>query len=319
MDLRQLRHFLALARHLNFTRAAEAACITQSAFSRSIQGLESELGGPLVERGSRGVVLTAKGEALRVRASRLLDDASNLRDEMAADQQSAATNSRLSFGVGPLVAARLVPEALAAFVGDFPHTALDVRVGKPSELLELLDEGAISFLVADLRHMDIGTRYLVKPLRFRRFGLVCRSAHPLLQQATPRFRQLVDYPRVSAMLPLELRGLLHEQWRGRGPALNLETQHNDLLPPLVAGSDSIGVLQLEVIDTLTRSGEFKRLRCIDEPALLRDGGACFVIVQRADQLLGPEARSMIETLEEVDEPARVPSTQSQGNALPCAS
>ncbi|MCQ9425960.1 LysR family transcriptional regulator [Pseudomonas sp. LJDD11] len=315
MDLRQLRHFLALARHLNFTRAAEAACITQSAFSRSIQGLESELGGPLVERGSRGVLLTAKGEALRVRASRLLDEASNLRDEMAAEQPSA-TSSRLSFGVGPLVAARLVPEALAVFVGDFAHTALDVRVGKPSELLELLDEGEISFLVADLRHMDIGTRYLVKPLRFRRFGLVCRSGHPLLQQAKPHFRQLMDYPRVSAMLPLELRGLLQEHWSERGPALNLETQHNDLLPTLMAGSDSIGVLQLEVIDSLTRSGEFQRLRCCDEPALLRDGGACFVIVQRADQLLSPQARSMIETLEQIDEPARA---QPHGNALPCAS
>lgn len=318
MDLRQLRHFLALARHLNFTRAAEAACITQSAFSRSIQGLESELGGPLVERGSRGVLLTAKGEALRVRASRLLDEASNLRDEMAADRHSAS-GSRLSFGVGPLVAARLVPEALAAFVGHFAQTALDVRVGKPSELLELLDEGEISFLVADLRHMDIGTRYLVKPLRFRRFGLLCRSGHPLLRQAAPRFRQLVDYPRVSAMLPLELRGLLQEQWSGQGPALNLETQHNDLLPPLVAGSDSIAVVQLEVIDSLTRSGGFQRLRCVDEPALLRDGGACFVIVQRADQLLGAEARRMIETLEEVDEPPRASSAQPQGNALPCAS
>lgn len=302
MDLRQLRHFLALARHLNFTRAAEAACITQSAFSRSIQGLESELGGPLVERGSRGVVLTAKGEALRTRASRLLDDASTLRDEMAASADLAAP-SRLSFGVGPLVAARLVPEALAVFVGDFAQTALDVRVDKPSHLLALLDEGEISFLVADLRHMEIGTRYLVQPLRFRRFGLFCRSGHPLLDEPAPRFRQLVDYPRVSAMLPLELRDLLQEQWRGPGPALNLETQYNDLLPRLVAGSDSIGVVQLEVIDNLARSGAFQRLRCHDEPALLRDGGACFVIVQRADQPLSAEARFMIEALLEIDESA----------------
>lgn len=307
MDLRQLRHFLALARHLNFTRAAEAACITQSAFSRSIQGLESELGGPLVERGNRGVILTAKGEALRVRASRLLDDASSLRNEMAASPSTPA--SQLSFGAGPLVAARLVPEALAAFVADFAHTALDVRIGKPSELLELLDNGTISFLIADLRHMEIGTRYLVKPLRFRRFGMVCRTAHPLLRQTGLRFGQLVDYPRVSSMLPLELRSLLQDQWGQGGPALNLETQYNDLLPALIAGSDSIGVLQLEVIETLTRSGEFQRLRCIDEPALLRDGGACFVIVQRTDQPLGAEARSLIETLLEIDGTPDTPRAQ----------
>ncbi|GFM88223.1 LysR family transcriptional regulator [Pseudomonas cichorii] len=300
MDLRQLRHFLALANHLNFTRAAETACITQSAFSRSIQGLENELGGPLVERGSRGVVLTAKGEALRGRATRLLAEASNLRDEMAADESCPGT-SRLSVGVGPLVSAHLLPQALASFVGVFPQTVMEVRVDKPSSLLTMLDEGLISFLVADLRHMDIDTRYLARPLRFRRFGLFCRAGHPLLGHPAPHFRQLVDYPRAAAMLPLELRGLLQEQWGSKGPALNLETQYNDLLPKLVASSDSIGVAQLEVIESLTASGAFQRLRCLDEPLLLRDGGACFVIVQRADQPLSNEARCMIETLLDIDD------------------
>ncbi|TBU95840.1 LysR family transcriptional regulator [Phytopseudomonas dryadis] len=308
MDLRQLRHFLALAKHLNFTRAAEAACITQSAFSRSIQGLENELGGPLVERGGRGVVLTAKGEALRARATRLLAEASNLRDEMAANDTSERER-RLSFGAGPLVAARLVPEALAGFLAGFPDTVLDVRVEKPSALLSLLDEGVISFLVADLRHMEIDTRYLARPLRFRNFGLFCRAGHPLLAQPAPRFGQLMDYPRVSAMLPLELRALLQEHWGTPGPALNLETQYNDLLPKLVGASDSVGVAQLEVIEPLIQSGAFQRLYCQDEPALLRDGGACFVIVQRADQPLGTEARHMIEALVDVDEAATAGTPQ----------
>jgi DNA-binding transcriptional LysR family regulator len=43
MDLRKLRHAVALARHLDFTRAAEALNLTQSALSRSIQALEDAI------------------------------------------------------------------------------------------------------------------------------------------------------------------------------------------------------------------------------------------------------------------------------------
>ncbi len=56
MDLRQLRYLVALNEHRSFVRAAEAMGITQPAFSRSIQGLEQELGCVLIDRASRTCV-----------------------------------------------------------------------------------------------------------------------------------------------------------------------------------------------------------------------------------------------------------------------
>ncbi|MBF2952940.1 LysR family transcriptional regulator, partial [Pseudomonas aeruginosa] len=56
-DLRQFRHFVALAEHGHYARAAEAVNLSQPALSRSIQALEGQLGCTLVERGSRGVAL----------------------------------------------------------------------------------------------------------------------------------------------------------------------------------------------------------------------------------------------------------------------
>ena len=300
MDLRQLRHFMALATHLNFTRAADIACITQSAFSRSIQGLESELGCALVERSSRGVVLTAKGEALRVRAARLLEDASNLRDEMGAGEPEDAAQ-QLRFGSGPLVTARLVPEALGRFLTRFPKAEVDLRVEKPSILLALLDEGEISFLVADLRHMEIGTRHLVRPLRFRRFGVFCRAGHPLVEEAQLAFARLGHYPKVASMLPCELRAVLCGLWGRDGAALNMETSYNDLLPKIVASSDSLGVAPLEMIEPLLESGHFRLLRCSDAPPLFLDGGACLGIVQRSEQPLSEAARCMIDALLDADD------------------
>lgn len=53
MDIRKLGHFLALAQHGTFHRAAAAVHMSQLAFSRSIQALEEELGHALLDRRER--------------------------------------------------------------------------------------------------------------------------------------------------------------------------------------------------------------------------------------------------------------------------
>ena len=59
-----LRPFLAVARHLNFRAAAEELALTQSAVSRQIQALESEIGVALFLRHTRAVELTSAGTQL---------------------------------------------------------------------------------------------------------------------------------------------------------------------------------------------------------------------------------------------------------------
>jgi DNA-binding transcriptional LysR family regulator len=50
LQLYQVRYFLALARTLNFTRAAEQCNVTQPALTKAVQKLEQELGGALIHR-----------------------------------------------------------------------------------------------------------------------------------------------------------------------------------------------------------------------------------------------------------------------------
>ena len=76
-DLRQLRHFVALAEHQHFARAAAAVHLSQPALSRSIQALEDELGQPLFERRGRGIVLTEFGRYFAGRATAILAQVEN--------------------------------------------------------------------------------------------------------------------------------------------------------------------------------------------------------------------------------------------------
>jgi DNA-binding transcriptional LysR family regulator len=74
MELQWIDDFLALCETRNFTRAAQARCTTQSAYSRRMQRLEDWLGAPLVDRERRPVALTPAGEEFLSRAHRLRDD-----------------------------------------------------------------------------------------------------------------------------------------------------------------------------------------------------------------------------------------------------
>lgn len=78
MELRQLRYFTAVAETLNFSRAAEALYISQSALSQQIADLERELGVQLLLRSKRSVELTAAGQALLEEAKKLLHQSEKL-------------------------------------------------------------------------------------------------------------------------------------------------------------------------------------------------------------------------------------------------
>ena len=73
-SLKQLRVFVAVARHGSFSRAGEAIGLTQSAVSHSVKELEAEVGVRLLDRTTREVVLTDAGLRLANRVERLLDE-----------------------------------------------------------------------------------------------------------------------------------------------------------------------------------------------------------------------------------------------------
>lgn len=79
MEMHQVRYFLAVARTLNFTRAAEECNVAQPSLTRAIKLLEAELGGDLFRRERPRAILTPLGERMYPLLKQCYDSAQSAR------------------------------------------------------------------------------------------------------------------------------------------------------------------------------------------------------------------------------------------------
>ncbi|WP_454620692.1 LysR substrate-binding domain-containing protein [Bradyrhizobium cenepequi] len=146
--LRQLRYFDALARHGHFGRAAEACAITQPALSMQIKELEEALGGVLLERSARQVVLTKFGEELAQRVREILRSVDELGDFARASRDQLV--GRLRIGMIPTVAPYLLPKVIGNLTQMHPELDIHVRETVTPKLIKELAEGRLDTAIVAL-------------------------------------------------------------------------------------------------------------------------------------------------------------------------
>ena len=129
-----LKGFDAAARHLSFTRAAEELFLTQSAISRQIQTLETQLGVRLFRRETRRLSLTPEGEVLQRAVAETLARLAEVCAGLKAAQQRPRVNVSAAVGIASLW---LVPR-LSAFQEIEPD--VDVRLSADNRMVDLARE-----------------------------------------------------------------------------------------------------------------------------------------------------------------------------------
>ena len=146
--LRQLQYLKLLSQHGSFSRAAEAAHVTQPTLSAGVQELERILGAPMVDRNRSGVILTAAGTEVVARGSAILAQAEDLVREARGAGQPLAGRFRL--GVIPTVAPFLLPTALPLIRDSYPSLRLFLREDLTHRLVSELKSGALDAAVVAL-------------------------------------------------------------------------------------------------------------------------------------------------------------------------
>ena len=135
LDLRKIRYFMAVARELNFGRAAAELHIAQPVLSRQIRALEAELGVQLFVRDRRRTELTPADEALFADAAPVLAAAEALRRRVGR-----AARGTDSFTVA-FMPGLIVTGAVRALMADHPRLRVEVLRTSWQDQVEVLRDG----------------------------------------------------------------------------------------------------------------------------------------------------------------------------------
>lgn len=146
--LRQLQYLKLLAEHGSFSRAAEAALVSQPALSAGVQELEKVLGAAVVERTRGNVQLTAVGAEACRRAEDVLARTEDLVE--AARNAGRPLSGRLRLGVIPTVAPFLLPATLPGLKAAYPALKLFIREDLTPRLIAGLKAGQLDCAVIAL-------------------------------------------------------------------------------------------------------------------------------------------------------------------------
>jgi LysR family hydrogen peroxide-inducible transcriptional activator len=145
MEIHQLQYLVALADEGGFSRAAAKLHISQPSLSQQIKKLEDELGTPLFDRLSKGVVPTQACDRLLVHARRVLAELSeasrNCRDA------GGKIAGPLAIGAIPTIAPFLLPRVLRDFLKAYPDVQLEIVEDTTDRLLEMLVRGQLDVAI----------------------------------------------------------------------------------------------------------------------------------------------------------------------------
>jgi len=198
LDVRRLRVLREVAAHGSFSAAADALAFTQPAVSRQIATLEAEAGTRLVERGARGIRLTAAGELLVEHADVILDRLAAAEHQLEA--LAGLNGGRLRVGAFPSANATLIPLAMAEFDRVHHEVCLNLVEARSPELATMLCSGELDVAVVSDSEGALSDELEVEPLMEDPLYVAMARSHPL-----------ADKP------DLELADLHDETWiEGRG-------------------------------------------------------------------------------------------------------
>ncbi len=296
LDLRQLRHFIALVEHRNFGLAAQSVNISQSAFSRSIQALEQSFGARLIDR-TRQLEPTKKGLIVLEHARRMIGNAHDLINSVRQFNERDA--GELSFACGPAPAAWLMPQALGLFTRRLPKVRLRFHVDNWQALAQRLLAEECEFFVADARNFEHDPDYRVQLLSQHRWGFCCRREHPLAALEEVTVEQLFSYPLAGTVRPPNLRKALVELSGRPDFQTSIECDNGYSLVSVIEHSDAIGTTNVSQNNPYLRQGlKLLNVRGLDPRAA--EFFTHYGVVSRAGYKLSFLAQTLIDAFFEAD-------------------
>lgn len=176
MNTIQLECFLAVAEHLNFSRASEVLRITQPAVSHQIQSLEEELDVKLFKRTSKSVSLTQEGIQFLPDAQLILKTALSAKERLGQHEQFIP----FELGCHNRMELNLLPPLLKKLTEFFPLLRPVIQIVPFPSLLSQVENKQVHAAFGIKEEQKKSSLYF-RELCSAPMACICSPGHPLAQ------------------------------------------------------------------------------------------------------------------------------------------
>lgn len=183
MDIRQLKHFIAVAELQNFTRAAKRINIAQPALSISIKKFEQQLGVQLFSRIDKQVMLTQEGRALIPHARKIIQQVNDA--TLAMDELKGLLKGEVRLGTPSMMGSYFFPKIVMAFKSSYPNLKMTVVEAGTQDIRRMLLSGEIDLGV--IRNTDVPDDLEVDPIYRSEMVAVVSEHHALAERSSLTF------------------------------------------------------------------------------------------------------------------------------------
>jgi len=190
---RRLQVFHAVAKHLSFTKAAEALFMTQPAVTFQIKQLEEHFNTRLFERGHGRIALTPAGGVVLEYAERILALSAEL--DTRLKEMTGEVAGLLMIGASTTIAEFLLPRVLGEFKSKYPKVLPRLIVANSESVENRVAEHTldIGFIEAPSHLATVATDVVCDD----ELQVVCAPSHPLGRYKSVQAKQLLQYPFIS--------------------------------------------------------------------------------------------------------------------------
>lgn len=192
MELRYLRHFLAVYELGSLGRAANFLHISEPALSKSIRRLEDLLQVRLLDRGPRGMTPTLFGDSLAEHARLIRSEVDHAIGEL--DELRGVSKGVIRIGARPSIGAIILPRAIARLQAERPGVKAIVREGLMANMIYEVIDGNLDFIVVTMSEEVPDPNLIQEPLADSPAQIVVKSDHPLTTLKEVKPSALRDYP-----------------------------------------------------------------------------------------------------------------------------